>query len=183
MTEGTFERLMDYYPEYYKDLLEINELVRTEANEIKSAKDTLSNFSDEAFIDSATDHGLDRLETIYKIVPPSDASFEERREVLKSQKRGFDKLSSDSIKNITDAFTNGDVIVKFEPSKVLVQFVSVLGIPSNISEVTSYLEVRKPAHLSIEFIFIYRRYEQLKTMTHQQLKEFTHIQIKEEVIG
>lgn len=159
------DKLKDYLPDIYDDITEIEELLETEATELDELDLNIISISNDIYIDIAEDDGLKRYEKIFKIVVPVGATLEERRSVIKSRLRGIDKLSATVIKNISLAYQNGEVNVSFLPSNIIINFLSVIGVPSNINQLKNYLNERKPSHLGIIYLYRYLIINEVQAMT------------------
>lgn len=149
------EKFQSYLPSIYDGITEIQEILDTESIEYEELESNITSLEGDIFIDSAENIGLKRYEKIFKITVPIGVTEEERRSVIKSVLRGIDKLSATAIKNISLAYQNGEVDVSFIPSNIIIRFVSVIGVPTNINELKQYLNERKPSHLGIVYVIRY----------------------------
>lgn len=111
-------------------------------------------------IDTAT-WGLIFFEQELGIKTDLNKPYEERRAIIKSKRRGRGKVDRALIKNVADAYTNGDVSVTFNKA-IEIAFTSVKGIPPNLSDLEEALENIKPAHLRIAYTFIYMTWNQFE---------------------
>lgn len=172
------EELQSYQPEFYRDVLEMQEILKADAKglaqEEKDYKEVIAN----NFLQTLSSWGADRWETILNIDSPS-TNLDERISLIISKLRGLQKLSATRIKNIALSYQNGEVDVIFENSIIKIKYISALGIPANFKDFEDVIEQLKPAHLGLNFSFRYRTYGELRSKTHEQLGVFTHAQIRE----
>ena len=62
------------------------------------------------------------------------------------------------------------------------KFLSTIGVPPNLSDVTQAIEETKPAHLEYSYLILFVLHEELIQFTHHQLTEKTHEQIRNEAV-
>ncbi|MFF2093718.1 putative phage tail protein [Paenibacillus sp. NPDC058174] len=148
--------LMNHLPEYYADINESRIICQTEGMEFDSLESASAAVLSQRFVDSAT-WGLQRWEKELGIAASAGQPFEQRRAVIWSRMRGTGTIRSESIKVVAGAYTNGEVEVleNFSESTIILKFVSVLGIPPNIADITETLRSLIPAHLLIKYEYIY----------------------------
>lgn len=159
------EKIKTYFPYYYYDVIEINSIINAECPEFENIDTSTDKIITEIYIDTAEDEGLSRLETIFNIEIPTGATIPEIRSVIKSILRGQNKLNSTTIKNVSLAYSNGEVDVSFTNGNIVITFISILGIPSNIDELKNYLSERKPAHIGITYVYTYTTWGEVGTIT------------------
>ena len=66
---------------------------------------------------------LEIEEALAGIVPPADATLENRRSTLKAKLRSSGKVTIELIQAVCDAWKNGEVVVSFTGGKIRLQFV------------------------------------------------------------
>ena len=147
------------------DVLEIEENILNECIE-----STLNQF----FVDSAT-HGLDYWEKMLGI-SKNIFSTQTRRENIKAKMRTRGTSSISVIKNICEAYSNGevDIIVNHSDYSFVIDFVGSIGIPQAFEELDKTINEIKPCHLAHSYKFNYITNKQLKDYTHSQLSAYTH---------
>lgn len=168
--------LKSYQPDYYREVDEMDAILETEGTEFEEYEVERDRTQDNLYIDTSDDEGLSRWEAIFSIIPPVGSTLSERASVIKQFLRGVEKLSGTSIQNIALAYTNGDTEVSFDGvnSVIIVEFTNIVGIPSNVDALEAYLNERKPAHIGINYIFLFNTHDVLALYTHDYLAGFTH---------
>lgn len=75
------------------------------------------------------------------------------------------------IQAVAAAFVNGqvEVVEHSDEYYFVIKFVSVMGIPPNIDDLTAAINEIKPAHLSFVFEYLYRLWRDLKSYTWREL--------------
>lgn len=146
-------RLLEMLPKYERDSEVFKEIMKAEEIELDKLDLDIEDLQKQFFIDTAT-WGLVIYEKDLEIKTNLNKPLEERRGVIKSKLRGTGKVDATLIKMVADAYTNGDVDVRFD-GNILVKFNSVLGIPSNLNDVENAISEISPAHLAIIYKFAY----------------------------
>lgn len=108
-----------------------------------------------SFFDSLDIDGVKRWEKIYGLEPLG--TLEMRRNAIISYRRGRNKLSGTTIKNMAIAYQNGEVEVWFDQERpaLMIRFISQYGVPQGLEKLQEILEELKPSRLPIEYLFSY----------------------------
>lgn len=151
------------------DALEIEENILNECIE-----STLNQF----YVDSAT-YGLDYWEMMLGI-SKNNFDIQTRRENIKAKMRSRGTTNIEVIKNICEAYSNGevDVIVNHSNYSFVIKFVGSIGIPQAFDELDKTIENIKPCHLAHSYEFTYNAHNKLSKFTHEELSRFTHEQLR-----
>lgn len=160
--------LSPYMPEYYKNSDVAATQLYVESYEVGRLMVTIQDVEDQLYIDRAT-WGLDIYEKAYNITPDPNATYEERREVIKAKKRGRGTTTKAMIQNTAEAFSGGDVDIIEHPAdfSFTIKFVGTKGIPQNMSGFLNMIREIKPAHLVCDVEYSYNVWNviQAKQMT------------------
>lgn len=158
--------LMQYLPDYYKDVREMEKLQETLGLEIGGLKVGTIDVLDQAFVETAT-VSLGRWEAELGLNIDSSKSYATRREMIKAKLRGNGTTTPEMIQRTASAFSGGVVEVKEVPNEYRfeIHFVSTLGIPPNMAGLIQIIEEIKPAHLAYEFVFSYTWWDSVKVLT------------------
>ena len=169
--------LINKLPSFYdNDIVKpIQNALNIEADSINSSvEDTLNQF----FVSSAT-YGLDNWEKMLGI-SKNNFDIQTRRENIKAKMRSRGTTSIDVIKNICEAYSNGevDVIVNHSDYSFVIKFVGSIGIPQAFDELDKTIENIKPCHLAHSYEFTYNAHNKLSKFTHEELSRFTHEELR-----
>ncbi|OME67735.1 hypothetical protein BSK65_19595 [Paenibacillus odorifer] len=158
--------LMQYLPDYYKDVREMEKLQETIGLEIGGLKVGTIDVLDQAFVETAT-VSLGRWEAELGLNVDLSKSYATRREMIKAKLRGNGTTTPEMIQRTASAFSGGVVEVKEVPDEYRfeIHFVSTLGIPPNMAGLIQIIEEIKPAHLAYEFVFSYTWWDSVKALT------------------
>jgi uncharacterized protein YmfQ (DUF2313 family) len=158
-----FVDLTRYVPLFISDIHEMKAAYEVEGTELGSILYYLNDRVKQFFIDTAT-WGLTYWEDEYGIDTNLNASYEERREVLKAKKRGQGTTTKAMLKKTAEAFSGGEVnvIENNAEHSFVIQFVGIKGIPKNLQAFKNMVEDIKPAHLTYSFKYTYTVWNVLK---------------------
>lgn len=174
------EQMKSYLPSYLSGSEIFDAMLGTEAVEVVELSTAIEDVLQQFYIDTAT-WGLDRWEKMCGIATDLSKPLDQRRSVIKSKLRGIGTVTAELVKNVAEAFANGEVDVEENNATytVTVTFVGRLGIPPNLEDITQALRDIIPAHLGIEYVYKFITHGDLKKKTHKYLSPFNHKQIKE----
>ena len=151
------------------DVLEIEENILNECIE-----STLNQF----YVDSAT-YGLDYWEKMLGI-SKNNNDIQTRRENIKARMRSRGTTTVSVIKNICEAYSNGevDIIVNHSDYSFVIDFIGSIGIPRAFAELDKTINEIKPCHLAHSYKFNYNTHADLSKFTHEQLANYTHEELR-----
>ena len=151
------------------DVLEIEENILNECIE-----STLNQF----YVDSAT-YGLDCWEKMLGI-SKNNFDIQTRRENIKAKMRSRGTTTVSFIKNICEAYSNGevDIIVNHSDYSFVIDFIGTIGIPRAFAELDKTINEIKPCHLAHSYRFNYNTHSNLANYTHEQLANYTHDEMR-----
>jgi hypothetical protein len=167
--------MYDYLPSYYEDIREARAIIDAESAQFEQLYADIADVLAQFFVDTAT-WGLANWERICGIPTDESKPIDQRRSVIKSKLRGIGTVTVDLIKNVAEAYYNGQVEVTEQPSlyTVKIKFVSKLGVPPNLADIQNALREIIPAHLAIDFEFSYLLIRDIhNVMTLAQLESTT----------
>lgn len=174
--------LLELMPERYANSPETAEIQKSLEVEIQKIVESYDRMLLQFFVSSA-DEWLPLWEKMYGITPDS-TNMEYRRSRIMSKMRGSGTTTAEMIKNVCESFYNGKVEIAehFDQYRFDVKFLSSIGVPPNLQDMTAAIEEVKPAHLAYRYIITYNRHQELTGKTHTQLHPYTHQQLREEEI-
>ena len=140
----------------------------------KEIDDAINQF----FIDRAT-WGLDLWEKMYRI-KQNNLDIQTRRENIKAKRRSKGTTSKKAIKNICEAYSNGEVEVVMHNDELAFEiiFIGSIGIPAGFEEMDKTIEKIKPCHLGHRYTFTYNNHGNLSNFTHEELSKYTHEELR-----
>ena len=169
--------LINKLPSFYdNDIVKpIQNALNIEADSINNTvEDTLNQF----FVSSVT-YGLDNWEKMLGI-SKNNFDIQTRRENIKAKMRSRGTTSVEVIKNICEAYSNGevDIIVNHSDYSFEISFISTIGVPLSFEEMDRVVNEIKPCHLAHSYKFNYNTHADLSKFTHEQLANYTHEELR-----
>lgn len=169
--------LINKLPSFYDNYITkpIQDSFTVEANLMNDkVEKTLEQF----FVDSAT-YGLDYWETMLGI-SKNNNDIQTRRENIKAKMRSRGTTTVSVIKNICEAYSNGevDIIVNHSDYSFVIDFIGTIGIPRAFAELDKTINEIKPCHLAHSYRFNYNTHSNLANYTHEQLANYTHDEMR-----
>ena len=155
-----------------KPIIDAFELEENILNEC--VKSTLEQF----YVDSAT-YGLDYWEKMLGI-SKNNNDIQTRRENIKAKMRSRGTTTVSAIKNICEAYSNGevDIIINHSDYSFVIDFIGSIGIPRAFAELDKTINEIKPCHLAHSYRFNYNTHSNLANYTHEQLANYTHDEMR-----
>lgn len=146
-----------------------------------SVTDTLNQF----FVEDAT-YGLALWENLLGI-KKNNLDISTRRENIKAKMRTRGTSTIATIKNICEAYSNGQVEINVihDEYRFEIAFVGSIGIPASFDELDKTINNIKPCHLAHSYKFTYNTNTDVSKYTHEMLSKYTHkdIRVSEEIRG
>ena len=169
--------LINKLPSFYDNYITkpIQDSFTVEADLINDkVEKTLEQF----FVDSAT-YGLDYWEKMLGI-SKNNNDIQTRRENIKAKMRSRGTTTLSVIKNICEAYSNGevDIIVNHSDYSFVIDFIGSIGIPRAFAELDKTINEIKPCHLAHSYRFNYNTHSNLANYTHEQLANYTHDEMR-----
>ncbi|WP_442601736.1 putative phage tail protein [Paenibacillus sp. KN14-4R] len=175
ITSPKGKALLEYLPPFYDPIYDFRALVQAEGIEFDDLAIRSESLLDQTSVGFAT-WSLERWEKEFGVRTEAGKPIDQRRSVVISKLRGSGTVTVALIKNVAESYANGEVYVteQFNDYVVKITFVSQLGIPPNIEDITKALREIIPAHLQIEYSFKYVTYGMLEDSG----KTFGQIEVK-----
>ena len=116
------------------------------------------------FFDTCTEEMLSKYESEAGIIPLSTQSLDDRRSTLIAKWKSEGKSDITLLRAIADSWQYGKTAIDYVDNMIIVSFVDK-GIPKDLDSLKIALENAKPAHLPIEYIFVYNTWQDISNMT------------------
>ena len=172
--------LMLQLPEFYRSV-PMAELQRVLGEMCRQAGADLELTLRQLWPQTASSWGLELWETAYGIPVDVSKDLDFRRTRLLSKLRGQGTPTAELIRSVAASFANGqvDVVEHNDQYYFVVKFVSVMGVPPNIDDLTAAINEIKPAHLSLVYEYLFRQWGLLNPYTWGQLATRTWKDLRE----
>ena len=171
--------LMSILPDFYYENDTMTELQDILSGMTDSAEAALAKVIDEKFINTASDT-LERREVILGLTVQKNQSLATRREKIKAKLLSSGTTTVEMIKEICEQFSNGAVDVTEDNSNynVIITFVGTIGVPPGLQELEKAVRQIIPAHLSVNYVYIYNTYNSFEKYTYGELEPYTNDQLR-----
>ena len=125
--------------------------------------------------------GIDLWEEMLGLNPPGENdTYAARRERIVAKLRGTGTSTVAMIQSTVESFGTGAVEIEEHnnESYFSIIFVSIKGQPKQLDALKAAVERIKPAHLDVEYTFLYTTHAELATYTHAELSAYTHKELQ-----
>lgn len=161
-------RMLDYYPEVIKRILEFQALMFTEGFEVDFAKSDIELVINDAWLLTMGESRIVEWEKVLKLAPQEDETIDDRREKVIAAIRGRGKLNTALINSIVGAFTNGGNAISYIEDSAL--YVKINPPVDNkqykFTNVENALKPLVPAHLGLVVTRNYATWGEVKDNFH-----------------
>ncbi|MFB9327006.1 putative phage tail protein [Paenibacillus aurantiacus] len=168
--------MMKRLPPFMRGSALYKTLFDTSAAQLAIRDVKIANITAQLSVDTAT-WALSIYETELGIPVETSKPASERRSVIKSRMRGTGKVDAALIRLVANSWTNGGAAVSFSDGRITVTFNDVIGVPENIEDVKRAIEEVKPAHLAVEYVFLFNTWKDAATKTWGELNNYTWGQV------
>lgn len=148
--------MTNYLPRYYEGGYIVGNIVGQEASEMTALNAAIYDVLAQFYVGTAT-WGLDRWESICGIKTDVTKPDDQRRSVILSKLRGVGTVTAALVESVAESFANGEVALTEDSATYTVEiaFVSTLGIPPNLADIQQAIRDILPAHLAVNFVFVF----------------------------
>lgn len=151
----------------------VNELFRSIELQLDIARQLNDTIADSQLFDIAKEQTLVMYERELGIATDATKPEEERRSNIEAHWKSSGKTDIQLLQGIADSWKNGTIDVKFTEGKLIVEFVGMYGIPTDLDTLKFTLEEVKPAHLPIEYAFKYHVWREYASTTWKKVSAYT----------
>ena len=157
--------LIDKLPSFYKQSDSVIDIQGSLEKERCILEENIKKLINDLF--AITSENIERWEKLVGIKSDVSKTLEFRKTNVIARIRGKGTTTVDLIKNVSISYSNGevDVIEDNENYKFIVRFVGQKGIPTNLNDLKNAIEEIKPAHLEVEYQFIYNTWNMISYLT------------------
>ena len=172
-------QLIDYLP-VYAGSQEMEGLQDGMQEAVNAVWDAAFSLGEQIRVNTAT-AGLSLWEEMLGLTPPGENdTFAARRERIIAKLRGTGTSTVAMIQSTVESFGTGPVEIEEhnDEYRFSVIFVSIKGQPAQMDALKAAVERIKPAHLGVDYVFLYTTHAELATYTHAELSVYTHAELQ-----
>ena len=158
-------------PPYYDQNVSMQTLQKILSQVTDDLENGLSSTISECFVSTASKL-LTRYENLLGLAVDVSKSEEFRRERIRAKISGAGTTTKQMIEDVSRSYSNGEVEVVEDNGngRFIVRFVGMLGIPGNMADLKLTIEEIKPAHLMVEYEYIYNTWEAASAYTWEDIR-------------
>lgn len=175
--------LTDYLPNVMKDVKEITAILQVEQPEFSATWDAVEAALNDQFINSATENGVSRWESILKIIPKATEELDTRKfRILTRLNEQLPYTMRTLMQQLESLCGAGGYSVVLENAIYTVHVRVSLVAKSNFDDVKSLLDRTVPANIVIDLTLKYNQHINLAEFKHSELALLTHYDLRNEVL-
>ena len=166
--------LIKLLPDYYDGNETMQMLQEVLSRETTKLEENLSITISECFSATASKL-LDRYEKMYGLQTDITMSDGYRRERIIAKLAGSGTTTKDMIREVAANYSNGEVeiIENNNGNGFIVKFIGTIGVPGNMDSLKMTIEEIKPAHLEVEYEYIYQTWNFISSLTWEVAATYT----------
>lgn len=175
--------LIKYVPDVLRDIREFKALAECGNAEYNTLWGELNNIRNDLFVDSLTENGASRWETILKIVPKATDTIEVRRFRIKAKLNEQLPYSFNVVKSQLETLCGDDGYnFTVDYPNYLINVRVALTARGMYDEVENLLNRVRPANMVIDLSLLYNQWITLSTKRWSELSTKTWYQLRNEVV-
>lgn len=172
------ELLISYIHKLLRQDPYINDLFGAVGKTLDDLEGTLKKLSNEFLFSTMTEDRIKELEKELAYTTDSK-TLEGKRAEIEARWKMSGKCDVELLQTIANSWRNGVIKVSFIDATIEIKFVSLVGIPDDLNTLKFMIDEAKPAHLPINFSFMYRTWGMLPPRTWGQIGAFTWKELRE----
>ena len=171
--------LIKLLPDYYEKNVTMQTLQGLLSEGTDDLEQGLSSTISECFASTASEL-LARYEQLLGLEVDVSKPDDFRQERIRAKISGVGTTTKEMVKNVASSYSNGEVEVIEDAAhyRFVIRFVGILGIPGNMADLKLTIEEIKPAHLVVEYEYIYNVWSDVEMLTWEQAAARTWEEIR-----
>ncbi|MBN3369076.1 DUF2313 domain-containing protein [Clostridium botulinum] len=150
----------------------IKELCKTSGVEMDTIEDVITDIKKQ-FNFSTMTWGADLLASEMGIKLDPVLKQDEKNSIIAARWKSEGKADLNLLQAICNSWKNGKVKVSFIDGKIVLKFVGEYGIPTDLDSLKKQINLSKPTHLPVEYLFAYLLLKDVEAMTLTTLENTT----------
>ncbi|EPY2283517.1 putative phage tail protein [Clostridium sporogenes] len=150
----------------------IIELCNSSGLEMDTIEDVLEDVRKQFNFETMT-WGADLLASEMNIKLDPTLKQDEKNSIIAARWKSEGKADLNLLQAICNSWHNGNVEVKFVNGKIQLKFNGIYGIPTDLDSLKKQIDLSKPSHLAIDYLFAYLLLKDVEAMTLTTLENTT----------
>lgn len=175
--------LIEYLPDFIKDVREIKVIMETEQNEMEKLWQEVRSLIDNQFVATASKEGVARWEKILALQVKGTEDIDTRKFRILTRLNEQLPYTLPVLKQQMDSLCGRDrYSVRLDPMKFMLWVEVDLRARKNFEDVRSLIQRITPANMIIYVSLIYNKHKDYIKYSHRELKKLTHYQLRNNVL-
>lgn len=175
--------IKEYFPHILRDVYEFQALSDAESPYVKEAWENSDKILSEAFIESAGDYGLGRLEKLLGLITMDTYTDEERRFRILSRYNETPPITKYALMNLLDVLCGKgryELIIEIEAYSLHLKL--ALTSKHSLTLAKEMLDRLVPVNMTIEASLMYNTWRKAGALTWKEANGYTWKELREEVL-
>lgn len=117
--------------------------------------------------------GADLLASEMNIKLDPTLKQDEKNSIIAARWKSEGKADINLLQAICNSWHNGNVEVKFVNGKIQLKFNGIYGIPTDLDSLKKQIDLSKPSHLAVDYLFAYLLLKDVEAMSLTALENTT----------
>ncbi len=160
------QRMYECYPQVISCIADFQAILKAEYPEFEEMTSAKERVLGNAYLSTMDEDRIRNWEKVLDIIPLTDSTIEDRRDVIMARLRGQGKLNTSVINNIVNTFTGGSANSWVADSTL---YVEITPSPTNkqyrFENIEQELKNKVPAHLTLNVFRNYYTWGEVKKTT------------------
>ncbi|MBE1305832.1 DUF2313 domain-containing protein [Clostridium botulinum] len=150
----------------------IKELCNSSGVEMDTVENVLEDIKKQFKFQTMT-WGADLLASEMGIKLDPSLKQDEKNSIISARWKSEGKADLNLLQAICNSWKNGNVKVSFTEGRIVLKFVGEYGIPTDLDNLKKQINLSKPTHLPVEYLFAYLLLKDVEAMTLTKLENTT----------
>lgn len=150
----------------------IIELCKSSGLEMDTIEDVLEDVKKQFKFKTMT-WGADLLASEMNIKLDPTLKQDEKNSIIAARWKSEGKADINLLQAICNSWRNGTIEVNFVEGRIKIKFVGLYGIPTDLGNLKKQIDLSKPSHLPIDYLFAYLLLKDVEAMTLTVLESTT----------
>lgn len=171
--------LLEYLPDFLRDLTEMSEIMTAETPELETIHAKIDLTLANQFIMTADEETIARMEKMFSVPAQPNATLEDRKFSVKAFLNQSSPFTYRTLCGQLEALCGVDgYSVELTPSTYTIKIRIGLARRNNYNAAQEMIERVLPCNLVLDLSLLYNQYSTLSRYTHRQLAAYTHYAIR-----
>lgn len=138
------------------------DLIRSLTIETQKIKNNIEKYNGFIFLNFFNEEQVLKYEKFMDLKVIPDMTLHDRRERILFHLLSKQIFSPANLKEQARIFTNGEIEITemFNEYYFIIRFTSIYGVPPNLNNFISFIELNKPAHLGYKIVYSYMTWDE-----------------------